>query len=72
MSIQDRITERKWKSNYVDLSNCPFCGAVPDLYANDQSVLITCNNCGVTTGGRASTTIAIGIWNRRVKYPNGD
>jgi Lar family restriction alleviation protein len=70
MNIQDRITDRKWKSDKeFDLKPCPFCGGEATLYVNDFSSLITCNDCGVTTSGRHSATIAVGVWNRR---PDGN
>jgi len=63
----ERLTERKWKSNTVEPLPCPCCESTKTHLqeTNGPSVEIYCQDCGLTTGRRASATIAMGIWNRR-------
>jgi len=65
--ITDRLTERKWKSNEVELKPCPFCGSTR-IKKEERSnrVKVVCSDCGVATPEVTLVTVAIGIWNKRV------
>ena len=70
MSIQDRITERKWKSDKeVSLKPCPCCGSENVKLEEGRTNRVICLFCGIQTPCVSSITIAVGLWNRR---PNGN
>jgi len=52
MAITDRLTERKWKTNEIELKPCPFCGS-EKIKQEERSnqIKIVCGNCGVNYCG---------------------
>jgi hypothetical protein len=66
-SIQDRLTERRWKNDTdVDLMCCPFCGCEHIVKEERHSeVRLHCKDCGCGTPYVGMFTIAVGLWNRR-------
>jgi Lar family restriction alleviation protein len=53
-----------------DLSNCPFCGAAPELVAREEGPLlrgayVICDECKTSNGIYTTAAEAIAAWNRR-------
>ena len=69
MSIQDRLTERKWKNDKeVILLPCPFCGC-KTIKQEERSnqIKLACKECGCEPPFVGMLTIAVGLWNRRIQ-----
>lgn len=47
---------------------CPFCGSSADVHESLEEHWIECQECNVSTPGRATGKAAVTAWNRR-SYP---
>lgn len=62
--------EKTHKDTDFDLLPCPCCGGQARLSFREAGVY--CVKCGLMTGAKLTTTIAVAVWNRRIFQPKAE